>query len=418
MLRAVKVRIYPNKEQRVQLNKTLGAYRFVYNYMLDLKQKEYKESKKDLSRFDLTSVLTKLRKDENCLWLSEVNISVLRQSILQMLVAYKNFFKEHRGFPKFKSRNNVQTALCPIDAISKKNTFERKTITLTKNLKDIRFKCSEEFYSRLKKYKDGLKGATLTKSKSNKYYLSILIEIDDSEINLLPHTKKDVGIDLGVKDFVITSDGEFLENKNFLTKEEKLLKKLNRQLSKKKNGSNNKNKQRLKIAKLHDKIANKKDYYVHEVVNKLLSNYDNVYMEDLNVKGMLRNHKLAKAISEVGFYKFRNLLETKAAENSKNVGFIDRFYPSSKTCHNCGYIKNDLTLNIRKWTCPECGMEHNRDVNAAINILKEGSRLAMEGVTVEKVTKKKAATKKKKAVKKTDDSTTKEAVTVVSEVSA
>lgn len=269
-----------------------------------------------------------------------------------------------------------------------------------------------------KKYKDGLKGATLTKSKSNKYYLSILIEIDDSEINLLPHTKKDVGIDLGVKDFVITSDGEFFENKNFLTKEEKLLKKLNRQLSKKKNGSNNKNKQRLKIAKLHDKIANKKDYYIHEVVNKLLSNYDNVYMEDLNVNGMLRNHKLAKAISEVGFYKFRNLLETKAAENAKNVGFIDRFYPSSKTCHNCGYIKNDLTLNIRKWTCPECGMEHNRDVNAAINILKEGSRIAMEGVTVEKVTKKKSATKKKKAVKKADDSSTNEAVNVAVEVSA
>ena len=234
----------------------------------------------------------------------------------------------------------------------------------------------------------------------------------------MPHTKKDVGIDLGVKDFVITSDGEFFENKNFLTKEEKLLKKLNRQLSKKKNGSNNKNKQRLKIAKLHDKIANKKDYYIHEVVNKLLSNYDNVYMEDLNVNGMLRNHKLAKAISEVGFYKFRNLLETKAAENAKNVGFIDRFYPSSKTCHNCGYVKNDLTLNIRKWTCPECGMEHNRDVNAAINILKEGSRIAMEGVTVEKVTNKKSATKKKKVVKKADDSTTKEAVTVAAEISA
>ena len=198
------------------------------------------------------------------------------------------------------------------------------------------------------------------------------MDIQKEELVKFSHTNQSVGIDLGVKDFVITSGGEVFENKHFFKKQERKVKKLQRQLSRKVKGSNNRNKQRIRLARAFEHLTDQKEAYIHYVVNCLLSDYDLVCMEDLNVNGMLKNHKLAKAIQEVGLYRFRQILTDKAMLNGKQVVFVDRFYPSSKTCHKCGYIKRDLTLSDREWTCPNCGSIHDRDVNAAMNILSEG----------------------------------------------
>ena len=376
ILRAIKIRLYPNKTQEQTLNKVLGCYRFVYNQMLALKQNAYKTDKTNLKVTDLSKWFHgTLLKDEQYAWLKEQNTKVMKQAIRQMDGAYQKFFKQHNGFPKFKTKKDKQSALFPYEAISKHNTFETRHISLTTPLKNIKFRCSDLYFSRLQKYNKNIRSATLSKTKSGNFFLSILIEMENTELEKFEHTNEQVGIDLGVKDFVITSDGEVFENKHFFKKEEKQIKKLQRQLSKKVKGSNNRKKAQLKIAKLFERMTNKKEAYIHYVVNELLTYFDTVFMEDLNVKGMLRNHHLAKAISEVGFYKFKEILVNKALVNDKQVVFVDRFYPSSKTCSVCGYKKRDLRLSDREWICPNCGMKHDRDINAAMNILLEGQRM-------------------------------------------
>lgn len=376
MLRAIKIRLYPNKEQEQTLNKVLGCYRFVYNHMLALKQKEYNENKVSLGLKELSRYFhSTLRNDEQYPWLKEQNTNVMQQSIRQMLTAYDNFFKKHKGFPKFKSKKDKQSALFPINAISKKNTFETRHISLTTPLKNLKFRCSELYFKRLQKYNKNIRRATLSKTKSGNYFLSILIEMEDAEVKKFGRTDKKVGIDLGVKDFVITSDGEVFENKHFFTKQEKKIKKLQRQLCKKQKGSNNSNQQRIRLAKAFEKMTNKKENYIHSVVNELLKYNDVVFMEDLNVSGMLKNHHLARAINEVGFFRFKQVLVDKANNNDKKVVFVNRFYPSSKTCSVCGYKKQNLKLSDRSWTCPVCGTKHDRDINAAVNILREGERI-------------------------------------------
>lgn len=376
MLRAIKVRLYPNKTQEQTLNRVLGCYRFVYNHMLALKQKEYNDNKKSLGLNELTKYFHRtLLKDEQYVWLKEQNTKVMKQAIRQMLTAYDNFFKQHNDFPKFKSKKDKESALFPLEAISKKNDLNDRKITLTKSLKDIKFRCSNLYFKRLKTYKDGIRSATLSKIKSGNYFLSILVDLPQEEIIKFELTDRHIGIDLGVKNFVITSDGEVFENRHFFKKQENKIAKLQRQLSKKQNGSNNRNKQRVRIAKVFERLTNQKFAYIHSVVNELLTYYDTVFMEDLNVKGMLKNHHLAKAIQEIGFYKFRQILEDKARNNNKQVILIDSFYPSSKTCSNCGYKKRDLKLSDRFWTCPVCREYHDRDLNAAVNILHEGERI-------------------------------------------
>lgn len=376
MLRAVKIRLYPNKEQELKLNKVLGCYRFVYNQMLALKQQEYNENKKSLGLTDLSKYFHgTLLKDEQYEWLKEQNTKVMKQSIRRMLSAYDKFFKQHNGFPQFKSKRDKQSALFPLEAISKGNKFNERKITLTQPLKDIKFRCSDLYFKRLQAYKEGIRSATLSKTKSGNYFLSILVEIPQEEIVRFGQTNERVGIDLGVKDFVITSDGEVFENKHLFKKQEKNIAKLQRRLSKKQKGSNNRNKQRVKIAKAFERLTNQKEAYIHSVVNELLTYYDVVFMEDLNVQGMLKNHKLAKAIAEVGFYRFKQVLTDKANNNFKQVIEVSRYYPSSKTCSQCGYKNKELTLNDREWTCPVCGTHHDRDLNAAMNILMEGERI-------------------------------------------
>lgn len=373
MLRGIKVRLYPNKEQQARLNQVLGCYRFVYNKTLELKRNAYDEDKTNLKLTDISKWFHgTLLKDENYTWLQEQNTKVMKQSIRQMLDAYSKFFKQHNGFPKFKSKKDKQSALFPSEAISKRNTFNERKITLTQDLKDIKFRCSDLYFKRLQDHKDCIRSATVSRTKSGNYFLSILVDIRQDELKKFKHTKQCTGIDLGVKDFVITSDGEVFENKHFFKKQERKVKKLQRQMSRKVKGSNNRNKQRIRLAKAFERLTNQKEAYIHYVVNCLLKDYDLVCMEDLNVRGMLKNHKLAKAIQEVGLYRFKQVLTDKAVLNDKQVVFVDRFYPSSKTCNKCGYIKKDLTLNDREWICPICGEHHDRDVNAAINILSEG----------------------------------------------
>ena len=299
----------------------------------------------------------------------------MQQAIRQMLIAYDRFFKLHTGYPKFKSKKDKQSALFPRDAISRCNTFETKHISLITSLKNIKFRYSDLYFKRLQLYKDKIRSTTISKTKSGKYFLSILMDIPQDEYIKFKKTEKTVGIDLGVKDFIITSNGKKYENKHFFKKEEHKIKKLQHQLSKKVKGSNNRNKVRIKLAKVFEHITNKKENYIHSIVNTLLMKYDTIFMEDLNVSGILKNHKLAKAIQEVGFLKFKEILQNKAFVNDKKVVLIDRFYHSSKTCSCCGFNNKDLKLSDRFWICPECNTRHDRDINAAKNILDEGQRI-------------------------------------------
>ena len=376
MIRAIKVRLYPNVQQTKEFNKLLGCYRFVYNHMLSLKNSTYKENGTNLGLNELSKHFHNvLLKDENYAWLKEQNTKVMKQAIRQVLVAYKNFFTLHTGFPEFKTKKDVQSAHFTSETISKKNTFETKHITLTTVFKNVKFRCSNLQHDRLQRYKDNIRNATLSKTKSGRFFLSILLDVNEDEYKKLAHTGKEVGIDLGVKDFVITSDGQVFENKHFFRKEEKKIKRLYHQLSRKVTGSNNHEKARLRLARQYERMTNKKEAYVHEVVNALLKKYDIIYMEDLNVQGMLKNRPLSKAISEVGFYRFRQVLTDKALMNNKRVVPVDRWCASSKTCSKCGYVYRGLTLGEREWTCPVCGEHHNRDLNASKNILAEGKRL-------------------------------------------
>ena len=376
IVRAIKVRLYPNKTQEQTLNKVLGCYRFVYNQMLALKQEAYNKDKTNLGLCELSKFFHgTLLKNSEYSWLKEQNTKVMKQAIRQMLSAYDSFFKLGKGFPKFKSKKDNQSALFPCEAISKSNSFETRHISLTKPLKNIKFHCSNLYFERLQRYKNNIKSATLSKTKSGRFFLSILIEMNEEEFKQFRHTNNKVGIDLGVKDFIITSDGEVFKNKHFLKQSEDKIKKLQRQLSKRVKGSNNRNKIRIKIAKAFEHLANQRLDYIHNAVNSLLRAYDYVFMEDLNVQGMLRNHNLAKAIQDLGFYTFKNILKNKAMLNDKFVIEVDRWFASSKTCHKCGYVYKNLTLGEREWTCPVCGEHIDRDLNAAINILLEGEKI-------------------------------------------
>ena len=335
MLRAIKIRLYPNKTQEQALNKVLGSYRFVYNHMLALKQEAYKADKTNLKLKELSKYFyNELRKDEQYAWLKGQNTNVMQQSIRQMLTAYDKFFKEHKGFPKFKSKKDKQSASFSKHAISKKNAFDTRKITLTKNLKNIKFRCSDLYHKRLQKYKDNIRSATLSKTKSGNFFLSILMDIPQNEFAKFKKTNKQVGIDLGVKDFVITSDGKVFDNKHFFKGEERKLKKLQRQLSKKRKGSNNHNKQRIKIARAFETITHKKENYIHSVVNYLLRHYDTIYMEDLNTSGMLKNHKLAKAIQEVGFTNSRRYCQPRLCKMIRKWFSLEGITPPQRLVVN------------------------------------------------------------------------------------
>lgn len=374
MLRAVKIRLYPNKQQATQINKLLGCCRFVYNQTLARKINQYKEHNISENRTTLSYWLFhELLKDDNFIWLREQNTNVLQQVIMDMLDAYKRFFKQHTGYPKFKTKHdNKQSCRFVRYTISKRNDYTTYQLSLA-NIKNIKFRCNKKYAQYLQNHHDNIRQATLMKLPCDEYYLSILVDGDLTR--KVKETNEVVGIDLGIKDFVITSEGEVFNNLHFKKNETNKITKLQHQLSRKEKGSNNRNKARVKLAKTYKKISDRKQYYLHKVSNSLINENQVICMENLNVKGMIKNHKIAESILEMNFGEFRRILEYKAKWYNRKIVFVDRFYPSSKICSCCGYKYKDLTLDIREWSCPNCGNHHDRDINAATNILNEGIRL-------------------------------------------
>lgn len=375
MLRAVKIRLYPNNTQEVQINKLLGCYRVVYNQCLARKINSYKENKVSETRTTLSKFYHhELITDPNFIWLKEQNSKILKCAIADMLSAYNMFFKIHSGFPKFKSKHdNKQSCRIEIGAISKRNVYTDYKLSLG-NIKNIKFSCNKKYAEYLQKHKDNIRQAALSKLPCGQYYLSILVDGSLTHKGL-KDTNNAIGIDLGIKDFVITSEGEVFNNLHFKKKESQKLKRLQSQLSRKQKGSINRNKVRIKLAKQYKKINDRKQYYLHSVSNSLINENQVICMEDLNVKGMLRNHKLAESIQEMNFGEFRRILEYKAKWYNRRIVLVNRFYPSSKTCNHCGYINKQLKLSDRQWICPQCGQLIERDYNAALNILDEGLRI-------------------------------------------
>jgi len=369
MLKGIKIRLYLNKEQEAYVNQLLGTYRFVYNRSLAYKIEQYRVEKKSVGFGELGRKLVELKSEYP--WMRESHSKVLQQSIIDMNKAYDAFFRKQNSFPKFKSKHdNNKSCRFPSDAIS---GLRGNRINIIKNLWNVHFKCSRADQGFLNKNQDKIRSGTLTKTPSGKFFFSILI--DDNRIKSLPDNDSEIGIDLGIKDFIVTSDGTKYENIKIRRSNEKSLKRLHRKLSRRNKGSKNRNKARVKLARKHEKLNNIKQNYLHHIANQLLSENQTIAIETLNVAGMVKNHKLAKSIQELSISRFISILEYKASWYGRSVVKVDRFFPSSKLCSECGNKNNDLTLKDRNWTCPECGADHDRDLNAAKNILMEGKRI-------------------------------------------
>ncbi len=368
MLKAIKIRLYPKKEQIAYINKQFGCCRFVYNQCLAYRKDSYEKESISISSSDSINHIVELKNKYE--WLKEVHSKVLQQSVRNMNQAYDNFYKLHKGYPKFKSKkDNNQSCRFPKDAFI---GVRGNRIDLIRALSDIHFKCSRKDEIYLNKNQDKVGSLTLRKLPSGEFYLSVLI---DKPNDYRSQTNGIIGIDLGIKDFVVTSDGESFNNLHHKKSKTNKLKRLHRELSRKQKESNNRNKARVKLAKAYNKISNRKEYYLHQVTNALINENQIICMENLNVKGMMRNHKLAESIQEMNFGEFRRMLEYKANWYNRQVVFVDRFFPSSKTCNYCGCTKKDLKLSDRQWVCPNCGEVIDRDYNAACNIKDDGLRI-------------------------------------------
>ena len=371
MLKAIKIRIYPDSVQKDFISKQLGCCRLIYNKLLDYKKTQYEQNKQSISLSQLGKYLTNLKKQDEYSFLNNVYAMCLQQSLNDLIKSYDNFFKYHKGYPKFKSKKETKQSFRFTNYIFRynKKKINGNRITLIKQLQNILFKCSKKYEIYLNHNQNKIHSVTLVKTSTEKYYLSICIDYDIHQKEKLDTV---IGLDLGIKDFIVDSNGNRYENKHFYKKQYTKLKKLQRQLSKKQKGSNNRNKIRIKIAKVHEKIRNQRLNYLHQITSKLVNENQVICIEDLNVKGMMSNNKLAKSIQELSLYEFRRQLEYKCKQYGRQLIIIDRFYPSSKTCHNCGHVYKDLKLNERKWICPHCKSLIDRDYNAAQNILDEG----------------------------------------------
>lgn len=353
-----KFRLKPTKEQQILLNKHFGSVRWSYNYFLNQRKEEYLNNKKSITYNKQSGYLTQLKKENETDWLKEVNSQSLQYSLKCLDQAYQNFFNKRTQFPKFKSRKSKNSFTCPQFV---KN--DEKLLFIPKFQEGIDMIMERKIKGKIKK-------AIISKTPTGKYFVSILTE---KEYNPSVKTNQLVGIDLGLKDFLVLSNGTKIKNHRFLKQYERLLKLNQKHLSRKTKGSNRYEKQRIKVARIYEKITNSRMDLIHKTTTNLIKDFDKIYLEDLNVKGMMKNHKLAKSISDVSWGKFIETLTYKAEWNDKQVMHIDRFFPSSKTCNNCGWINNSLTLKDRTWTC-KCGKVLDRDLNAAINILNEGYR--------------------------------------------
>ena len=356
-----KFKILPTRAQQDRLDQMFGCSRFVWNYFLDLNNKIYLEAKekdlkkKHLNYYDCANQLTDLKKKNE--WLKEANSQSLQQTLKDLDTSYNRFFKKQSGFPNFKSKKNRQSFRIP-------QFFElnENQISFPKFKEGIKTIVHREI-------KGNIKYAIISKTKTEKYFVSITT---DYEVKKKRTSNNSIGIDLGIKDFAVSSDGKKYNLE--LKRNDSKIKFLHRKLSKKKNGSNNKKKARLQLALQYEKAENRKQDFQHKLSDKLCKENKLIAIEDLNIKGMVKNHCLAKSISNQSWYSFITKLEYKSERYSGKIEKTNRFYPSSKTCSNCGYINQDLTLKNREWTCKECGVKHDRDILASQNILAQVQR--------------------------------------------
>lgn len=360
-MKAYKYRIYPNSEQRVLIEKHFGCARFTYNWALALQQKYYDEHKKSLSRKDIQDQLVSMKKQEQYSWLNEVNSQTLLSGLLHVYTAFGNFFKGRAKFPKFKSKKIPQRSYqCPQHGSV---DFEKGVLNIPK-LKGIKAVFSRQF--------DGkIKTVTISKTATGKYYASILVEVEQTQVT--PSTieaDKTIGIDLGLNHLLIQSDGQKIENPRYLRQAQNRLAIQQKIFARKKKESKNYQRQKLNVARIHEKVRLQRLDLHHKLTHHLIcENQATTYaVEDLGIKNMVKNSKLAKSISDVAWGQFLTLLQYKAEWYGKNVLKIGRFVPSSKTCSCCGYKMEKLPLSVRLFECPSCNLVEDRDVNASINI--------------------------------------------------
>ena len=357
--RTYKFRLYPTKSQAELLAKHFGCARFVYNYFLNQRQEQYRLTGKSDNFYAQSKALTALKSQEETAWLKEVNAQALHFAVRCLDTAYTNFFKKRAKFPKFKSKRAKNSFTAP-----QYSSIEGDKLFIIKFKEGIKCRVHREVKGKIGK-------VTITKTPSGKYFASVCTE-EEYEMPF-EKTNKSVGLDLGLKDLVTTSEEERFNNNHYTKKYESRLAHAQRHLSRKKKGSRGFESQRLKVARLHEKISNCRMDYLHKCSISIVRRYDVICIEDLNVKGMVKNHRLAKHISDASWYSFVSMLTYKAEWNDKKVVKIDRFYPSSQTCSICGHINKEAKdLSVREWECPSCHSHHDRDVNAAINILRVG----------------------------------------------
>lgn len=363
MHKAYKYRIYPTSEQETLLAKSFGCARWFWNYALNLCQETYKNTGKGLTRGYIQGLLPALKKEYE--WLTEPYSQCLQVVALNLSTAYKNFFDKRAMLPKFKSKHGRQSISYPQNV-----KFDGDKIYLPK--------IDWVYFQRHRDFAGDVKTVTVSRNPDGKYFVSVLVDDGKANPELVP-VDKAVGIDVGLTHFAITSDGSKFDNPRFFVKHQRNLKRKQQKLSKKKKGSQNRKKARLVVAKVHAKIARCREDFLHKLSRKIVNENQVIAVENLNIKGIVKNHNLAKAISDVGWGMFCTMLKYKAESKGKQYIEIDRWFPSSKTCHVCLNRVDHLSLDVRAWTCKHCGTHHDRDVNAAINIRNEALRILRLG---------------------------------------